>query len=268
MRVIVTRPRREAQRWGQALAAAGHEVVALPLIEVAGLSDLAPLQQAWQRLGDYAAVMFVSANAVSYFFASKPAPTRTTIDLFATKTRAWATGPSTAAALLQAGVPAAHIDAPPSQGSQFDSEALWRVVAGQVRPGQRVLIARGDDGEPGAGDGSGGNGSGRDWLATSLTAAGARPEFVVTYRRRAPDWLAQEQALASDAAHDGSVWIFSSSQAVRNLQQQLPTQRWHQGRAVATHRRIADVARQAGFGTVQVSRPDPADLVASIELLR
>ena len=72
MRVIVTRPQREAQRWVQDLTARGLGVVALPLIEVAAVTDAAPLRQAWQRLGDWAAVMFVSANAVAPFFASKP----------------------------------------------------------------------------------------------------------------------------------------------------------------------------------------------------
>ena len=42
MRVIVTRPQREAQRWVAGLAAAGHEALALPLIEVGPPADPAP----------------------------------------------------------------------------------------------------------------------------------------------------------------------------------------------------------------------------------
>jgi len=271
MRVIVTRPRREAQRWVADLAAAGHEALALPLIEVAPPADPAPVRQAWAKLGDYAAVMFVSANAADYFFASKPLPSPVAIDVFATKTRAWATGPGTAAALRRAGLAAARIDAPLNDSGQFDSEALWQVVATQLQPGQRVLIARGDDEGAVHGDageaGSTGAGRGRDWLATTLAAAGIRVEFVVAYRRQAPNWLAPQQALAAAAARDGAVWLFSSSQAVANLRLLLPAQRWQQARAVATHPRIAEALRQAGFGLVQVARPALADLLASIESL-
>ena len=190
MRVIVTRPRREAKRWVVGLAAAGYEAIALPLIEVAPPADPAPLQQSWQGLGDYAAVMFVSANAADYFFASKPAPGPVSIDVFAAKTRAWATGPGTVAALRRAGLAAARIDAPPGDSGQFDSEALWQVVAGQLQPGQRVLIVRGDDDGVASGDPGGASpGRGRDWLATTLVAAGAHAEFVVAYQRQLPHWL-------------------------------------------------------------------------------
>ena len=268
MRVIVTRPRREAQRWVTGLAAAGHEALALPLIEVAPPADPAPLQQAWQSLGDYAAVMFVSANAADYFFASKPPLSRVDIDVFATKTRAWATGPGTVAALRRAGLAAACIDAPPGDSGQFDSEALWQVVAGQLQPGQRVLIVRGDDeGVAGGEAGMASVGRGRDWLATTLLAAGVQAEFVVAYQRQLPHWLPSQQALAATAAQDGAVWLFSSSQAVANLRQLLPTQRWQQARAVATHPRIAEALRQAGFGLVRVARPALPDLLASIESL-
>lgn len=268
MRVIVTRPRRDAQPWVTGLAAAGHEALALPLIEVAPPADLAPLRRAWHSLGDYAAVMFVSANAVDYFFSSKPSPSAVTIDVFATKTRAWATGPGTVAALRRTGLAAARIDAPPGDSGQFDSEALWQIVAGQLQPRQRVLIVRGDDEGTASGDtGSAGAGRGRDWLATAVAGAGAQPEFVVAYQRQLPRWTPPQQALAATAAQDGAVWLFSSSQAVINLCQLLPTQRWQQARAVATHPRIAEALRQAGFGLVRVARPALADLLASIESL-
>ena len=277
MRVIVTRPKREAQRWGQDLAARGLDVVALPLIEVAAVTNAVPLQQAWQRLGDWAAVMFVSANAVAPFFASKPPLAPGFIGSLAIKTRAWVTGPGTYQALLKAGVPAACIDMPTAEAGQFDSEALWKVVAGQLQTGDRVLIVRGDDVE---GDGEaapagvvGGSGSGteypagrgRDWLAAQLALRGLQAQFLVAYQRRAPNWGRAELDLARQAADDGSVWLFSSSQAVANLVLLLPGQSWQQALAVATHPRIAEAVRAAGFGQVRVSRPTLPDVVASIE---
>ncbi len=267
MRVIVTRPQREAQRWGQDLAERGLEVVALPLIEVAAVTNAAPLRQAWQRLGDWAAVMFVSANAVALFFAEKPPLAPVFIGSLAIKTRAWATGPGTRRALLQAGVPAACIDMPAAEAGQFDSEALWQVVADQLQVGDRVLIVRGDDvdADGPVSETEHQNGRGRDWLAAQLAARGLQTQFLVAYQRRAPQWGRSELDLARQAAGDGAVWLFSSSQAVANLVQLLPGQSWQHARAVATHPRIAVAARAAGFGQVRVSRPTLSDIVASIE---
>ena len=91
---------------------------------------------------------------------------------------------------------------------------------------------------------------------------------MAVYARYAPRWDAPRQALARAAARDGSVWLFSSSQAVQHLQQCLPGLHWQAARAVATHPRIADTARAAGFGVVRLSRPtldDVVRVVASIE---
>jgi uroporphyrinogen-III synthase len=46
-----------------------------------------------------------------------------------------------------------------------------------------------------------------------------------------------------------------------------PELSWHQARCVATHPRIAEAARAAGFAVVCESRPAMADLIASIESL-
>ena len=46
MRVLVTRPISEAAPWVAGLAAAGHDAVALPLIEISPAQDLQPLIKA------------------------------------------------------------------------------------------------------------------------------------------------------------------------------------------------------------------------------
>lgn len=265
MRVIVTRPQRDAPGWVQELSAAGLDVLALPLIEVGPAADRAPLQSAWQRLGlgDYAGVMFVSGNAVDGFFASKPAAAVAFCSQAAVQTRAWATGPGTVAALRRAGVAPALIDAPDADAAQFDSEALWQVVASQVKPGGRVLIVRGSDGQA---EGPG-QGVGRNWFASRVEAAGAVADFVVAYQRSRPRLSPQQVQLARAAAGDGSVWLFSSSEAIANLQACLPDQDWTAARAIATHARIAAAARAAGFGVVRESRPALADIMGSIESL-
>ena len=269
-RVIVTRPAREAAAWVQSLSQARLQAVALPLIDILPVDDPRPVHQAWQQLHDYAAVMFVSANAVTGFFESKPAVSQWTVAQAAIKkiaiSRAWATGPGTVQALRQAGVPPELINAPPPEAAQFDSEALWRLVGAHVRAGQRVLIVRGRDGQAmGAVQGVG---VGRDWLASRLTEAGVGVDFVVAYQRVCPHLDKQQQQLAQEAARDGSVWLFSSSEAVVNLRTLLPAQDWAAARAIATHARIAEAAKAAGFGVVCESRPTVADIVGSIESIR
>ena len=262
-RVIVTRAQREAKRWASDLAARGFDALALPLIAVGPVADTAALKQAWRHLGDYLGVMFVSANAADYFFASKPPLAPDFSAQSTVKTRVWATGPGTARALSRLGVAPQRVDAPAPDAGQFDSEALWQLVGSQVRPGQRVLIVRGADSADAA---DSGQGSGREWFAQRVAAAGAAAEFVVAYQRSAPEFSRTEQELARQAATDGSVWLFSSAQALANLRAALPGQSWLRARALATHPRIASAAKIAGFGVVCESRPTLAEVVAALKL--
>jgi len=264
VRVIVTRPEPEASKWVEELRQAGLEACALPLIEMAPAFDAGPVQGAWARLGSFDAVMFVSGNAVAHFFALKPSETPVFNAQAAIKTRAFATGPGTHAALLRVAADPLWIDAPGSDAPQFDSEALWHVVASRVGAGFRLLVVRGAGG---AGD-EGSAGAGRDWFANQVLNAGGVAEFVVAYQRRAPRWDGAQRGLAQQAVVDGSVWLFSSSEAIGNLAVALPQQDWSQARAVATHPRIAQAARTAGFSVVCESRPTPAALVASIESMQ
>jgi uroporphyrinogen-III synthase len=269
MRVVVTRPERDAQSWVQALLLHGFDALALPLIAIYPARNQQALIDAWQQLLDgragYRAVMFVSGHAVDHFFASKPPLAPVFSAQAAIKTRAWATGPGTARTLLAAGVEAICVVSPPAEAGQFDSEALWAVVQADVRPGDRVLIVRGGDASDPAQDGACAPGVGRDWLARRLMAAGASADFLLSYQRGAPRFSAEQRSLAQQAATDGSVWLFSSSEAVANLRAVLPDQDWTGARAVATHPRIAAAARKAGFGVVFESRPLLPEIIASIE---
>jgi hypothetical protein len=76
-RVIVTRPLQDAQHWVEQLQQGGFAAEALPLIDIAPASDTEAARRAWQALGGYAACMFVSGNAVEYFFKQKVAVAHT-----------------------------------------------------------------------------------------------------------------------------------------------------------------------------------------------
>ncbi len=262
-RLIVTRPEPDASRWAQALSDQGFDALALPLIAIAPPPDMQAVLQARQQLGHpgpYQAAMFVSSQAVAAFFK----PNWPLAHVFIAQTaieniavdgsiRCWATGPGTRQALLQAGVPAAQIDAPADHAAQFDSEALWHIVAPQITPGQRVLLVRGGNAE--------GVSDGRDWLAQQLQACGAQVDTLVAYRRCPPT---PDAALLSRATQAPALWLFSSSQAVAHWQTlfaRVPAKAC----ALATHARIAQAARAAGFAVVYESRPLLADVIAAIE---
>ncbi|TXT38218.1 MAG: uroporphyrinogen-III synthase [Comamonadaceae bacterium] len=266
MRILVTRVQPQAQAWVELLQEQNHDALALPLIEVQGLADLSGIQAAGQGWPTYAAVMFVSRHAVDFFFKENKALAHDLYAQAAIKTRAWSTGPGTAQALLAHGLPEAYVESPSEQAGQFDSEALWQRVQTQVRPGDKVLIVRGRSlAEDGVTVADNDAGVGRDWLAQRLTDAGVQVDFVVAYQRGAPVWNAQQCAMAQAAAADGTVWLFSSAEALGHLNGLLPGQDWSQARAVATHPRIAEAVRKLGFGRVLQARPVLADVLASIE---
>lgn len=247
-RVLVTRPAREALRWVEALRARGIDAHALPLLAIEPLADDSALRDMRARADRFDAWMFVSASAVEHFLDGPQG---------LEGPRCWATGPGTAGALRCAGVPEARIDVPGSDAEQFDSEALWQIVRPQVMPGTRVLFVRGGDvhGRP----------AGRDWLAGQVSGAGAEQETLAAYRRVPPAWGDRERRMAEGAATDGSLWLFSSSQAIANLRDALPAVDWSDALAVATHPRIAQGASAAGFGRVTTSLAELDALVASIE---
>jgi uroporphyrinogen-III synthase len=244
MRVVVTRAAAEVGAWVDELRDRGFDAVALPLIEIGAAPDVAPLDRAWSQIDSYRAAMFVSANAVRGFFAAKG-----TAATFSP--RAWATGPGTRNALVAAGVAPEKIDSPKDDSPRFDSEALWSIVQPQCTAGGRVLLVRGGDG--------------RDWLEQQLTSCGATVETIVAYSRLVPTWSPHEETVAASSAD--AVWLFSSSEAIANLLALLPKQGWRDALAVATHPRIAQTARDAGFGVVCESRPTLDDVARTLESL-
>ncbi len=272
--VIVTRPADDALIWVHQLNVAGCQAEALPLIDIGAAStpaQVAGLQAACQSLDTYVACLFVSGNAVEHFFRSNSLHAQGFIACDAiekianSSLRCLAPGPGTLMALRAVGVPMAQIDAPPPDAGQFDSQALWQVIGERDWRGQRVLVVRGDSvaAEPSIQQAAT---PGRDWIARQWIAAGAVVDFVSVYERRPPLLTRAQYERAQAASTDGSVWLFSSSEAVGNLlgTAALAGTNWAHARAVATHPRIAERVRQAGWGQVTESRPALADIVRAV----
>lgn len=266
--LVLTRPREEADVWASAFRDRGWPVQTLPLIETGAPSSPevhAALNQARLDWPGFDALMFVSAAAVRHFFEAVDASEAAS----SSPTRFWAPGPGTARelrrVLLRLGVPADRVDAPPDDAAQFDSEHLWPQVQDQVVPGRRLLIVRG--GSPGQSVALAGDlaGQGRDWLIRQCQERGALVQACAAYERRPPRWDESTRALAQACLGAGHTWIFSSSEAVSNLQQAWPRFDARGTAALATHPRIAAAARAAGFGPVHISRPALQDVLVALE---
>jgi uroporphyrinogen-III synthase len=241
LRLLVTRPQPQADAWVARLREQGVDAHALPLLAIDAVVDLNELHAAWHELSRYALAMFVSPNAVSHFFAARPA--EVAARGWPRATRAGATGPGTLQALHMAGVPPALCVAPLADAPQFDSAALWAQLRHEHWAGREVLVLRGN--------------GGRDEFAAFLREAGAAVHFTQAYRRGEPRLTPGEQALleAAVARPADHLWWLSSAEAVGYLPRLAPQADWRHARALASHPRIAQCARALGF--VQVAEGPP-----------
>ena len=270
--VVVTRPAGQSRQLTEALQAAGLDVLSFPLLAIGPAADDVPLRAALGRIQDYALVVFVSPNAVSYGLdtlaqvQNAPGGAR-----WPESVPVAVVGPSSVVALAERGIapPAYRVIAPAgAQGNdttgdaaRFDSEALWSEL--DTSPGafadRKVLIIRGS--------------GGREWLADRLRDAGATVEAVEAYSRTLPEpsgmqWQAVRDSLKPDAPP--YAWLLTSSEAVRNLDGLVRLhlspqehERLKQMQCIAPHARIAAQAQSLGFAHVLPAAPGDAGLLAA-----
>ncbi|HEX9109704.1 MAG TPA: uroporphyrinogen-III synthase [Longimicrobiales bacterium] len=189
-RILITRPREQADGLAAELERLGAVPVLLPAIEIAPLEDPAALDRAIESLGEFRWVIFTSANGVTAFWARLSALGKDERALSGVRTAA--IGPASARALMDRGVrpefvPAEHI-----------AEAILPGL-GDVR-GQRILLPRAE--------------IAREALVQELRAAGADPLEIAAYRTLparldAAGWQELERGI--DAA------TFTSSSTVRSF---------------------------------------------------
>ncbi|MFM0395224.1 fused uroporphyrinogen-III synthase HemD/membrane protein HemX [Paraburkholderia phytofirmans] len=248
--VVITRPAGQSNELIARLAAAGIATLDFPLIDIAPVTDDAPLRAALASLERYALVVFVSPNAVDQAFAHSDSiwPHALPIGVV---------GPGSVQALARHGVaaPAYNVISPPSGSDEdtarFDSEGLFAAIdtalGATSLEGKRVLIVRGD--------------GGREWLAERLREAGAEVDTVAAYRRLVPEpsigaWARVHELLAG-VPH---AWLLTSSEGVRNLNELAHDHltadeiaQLKRAALVTPHPRIAQTARALGFDSMTVS---------------
>ncbi len=277
--------------WLQALQAADFDVLTLPLIAIESQADSPAVWAEWSGLQRNSAVMFVSANAVRHWFAGSLAYSQKWLDAMQQPVyqgpRCWVPGPGTASALLQLGVPLHLIDQPRADAAQFDSEALWQVVRPQLAllqqrdvqtpASSRVLVVRGQT--HGAVDNANNTnkpsetGQGRNWLAYQCKTMGMTVAHIAVYERVVPAYDGAVQRLLNQAAAaPHAIWLASSAQGWRNLEQLIAL--WgggdvlHQQRVLATHPTIADSVRALGWNQVVACRSALHDVLRALVSMR
>ena len=187
-RVMITRPVDQADALREQLAELGADVLVQPAIEIAPPPSWAPVDAALARLGDFAWLVFSSANGVRYLLDRL----LTTADLRRLAgARLAAIGPATAEELLRYQLRADLVPA------DYRAEELAAALAQHVR-GERVLLARAS--------------RGREVLADQLSAAGAIVEQIVVYESR--DVASPEGAIAEDLAAGRVDWVTVTSSAI------------------------------------------------------
>lgn len=242
--VVVTRPRAQAAGLAAMIEAAGGEAVIFPVLEISAADDPAPLAAALAELDDYALAVFISPNAVAHsvpaILARGPWPAGL---------RAVAVGGGTVAALASLGVTSTL-----APTTRFDSEALLELPEMQADAvaGKRVAIFRGN--------------GGRELLADTLRARGARVDCITCYHRSVP---AGGSAPLKDLWDSGcfDAITLSSSEGLRNLYELLDAedrQRLAETLLFVPHQRIAEAAHALGLTQTILTAPADAGIIAGL----
>lgn len=240
--IVVTRPAHQATALADMIRGAGGNPILFPVLEILDVADLQPLIEVIERLDDYDLAVFISPNAVVRALNQVTARRSWPAGL-----RVAAVGKGSVKELRRFGINDAIAPA-----RAFDSERLLDLPQLQQISGQRIVIFRGD--------------GGRELLADTLTARGARVEYVECYRRARPraDAAPLLRAWARDEVHAVTV---TSSEGLRNLFEMLGKlgQSWlRRTLLLAPHPRIAEAARELGCTRVIETDAGDEGLVAAL----
>lgn len=241
-RILVSRPAAQAGTLAALIAANGGEALCFPLLEIGPADDRQPLEQAIEALDDYALVIFISPNAVDFSLPEILARRAWPATL-----RVAAIGQGTARALAGHGIGEVIVPA-----ERFESEALLEMppLAAESVAGRRVLILRGN--------------GGRELLAETLGARGARVDCVSCYRRSPPSSAEPLQSWLRAGRLDALT--VSASEGLRYLPGLLGDDfaRLAGLPVFVPHPRIAAAAAGLGLSSVVTTAPADAGIIAGL----
>ena len=232
LKVLVTRPRHQADSLCALVNQAGGVAIAFPTIDIVPLvvSDV-------RELNKQDMIIFVSRNAVTYF-------DNTLKQRLASDVLNIAVGASTAKCMQEHGFNAV-IQAPAPAGT----ESLLAMTELQNVEGKRVLIVRGQDG--------------RELLADSLTERGAITRYLEVYQRAMP--LVTQNNVEQAALADSI--IISSVNSLDNLCQLVGEITIKNKHLIVVSNRIKQYAIGQGFKHIDVA-DDASDSAVMQQLIK
>lgn len=238
--VVVTRPAGTACALRAAIRRNGGVALALPGLALRAADDAAAAAKALRAARDADGWIFVSPAAVRFAFRLLPALR------IGRRAAVFGVGAGTLRALARHGIRGVAPD------TRSDSEGLLALPQFAAVKGRRFVLV----GAPG----------GRDLIAPTLRARGARVEPVHVYARGRPRLTRRHFSALAEAA-DPVVTLLSSGEALAHLVALLPPpalERLRRASLVVSSARLAAAAGRHGFGDVQVAATAAAaDLLAA-----
>jgi uroporphyrinogen III methyltransferase/synthase len=199
-RVLVTRPRGQAEELVERVESLGGEAIVAPMIRIVPPDDLEPLQRAASGAGEFDWIVFTSSNAVEAFMGALLSGNQ---DVRALKGPKLCTvGTATADKLASYGI---RVDLVPTE---FTADAVVEALSRQgPLDGARVLLPRAD--------------IGREVIAEELRKAGALITDVIAYRTVIDDVQREGEPDVYGMLLDRKIDVvtFTSASAVRSFVQ-------------------------------------------------
>lgn len=223
--VVVTRPAHQAQSLIEKIEQRGGKVIRYPVLTIEAPTDLVSVVKLINRLNEFHIAIFISANAVDQamnFIEDGHLPEHIKVA---------AVGKATAKALKKQGQ-TVHI----VPQDEFSSEALLSHPALGAVAGKKVVIFRGE--------------GGRELLADTLTARGAKVEYAQCYRRGKPTNPNNTELLRHWANNDIDVVTVMSNEALQNLYDMVGEvgRHWLQSTPIiGVSDRVVELAKQLGI---------------------
>ena len=234
LRVLVTRPQRQAGKWQALLQRQGAATLRAPLMEISPfeIGERRPENDAIEsrltKLDQYQHLIFVSQNAahcglqwISHCNAR-----------IADNAQCYAVGTATAERLQQEQLTVT------AAGNTMNTEALLALPQLQDVDGSQILIMRGQGGRP--------------LLAKILEERGAKVDYLELYQRVQPA-TTTEQLNNSDWGQAGDIVALHSGESLQNWHnviEQLQKPEWLQIPVLIPGVRVQQLAQSLGFSSI------------------
>ena len=228
VRVLVTRPRDQAENLAHLIEGEGGEAIRFPVIEIAEPKNTQALLAVIDRLDQFGLAIFISPNAVNR-----------AMNLILARRGVWprnvriaCVGQGSAREFKHFGIENVIVPA-----GQFDSEALLALPELQQVTGNKIVIFRGE--------------GGRELLGDTLKARGAEIEYAECYRRTRPRTDVMP-LLDRWARGEIDIVCLTSVDGLHNLFDMLgPAGQPRLARTpvIVVSARMAEVCRELGFKT-------------------